>query len=109
MNWPITIIKFWQDNKTIKIYHFIKIYQFQTVYKVSWNVNYGTKYKKSAIVSIGIKQNQCLPSLGKICEIFINHKCLYFEVSLFETVRFNYLFQSSEVKELVNEPTKIVR
>ena len=82
--------------------------QFQNVYKVSWVVNHGTKYKKSAIASIGIEQNQRLPSFGKICEIFFIHESLYFEVTLFETVRFNDIFQSYEVKELVNEPTKIV-
>ena len=76
--------------------------------KASWVVNHGRKYKTSAIVSIRIEQNQRLPSFGKICEIFIIHEFLYFEVTLFETVRFNYIFQSYEVKELVNEPKKIV-
>ena len=83
--------------------------KFENDYKVSWVVNYGTKYKKSVIVSIGIEQNQRLPSFGKICDIFIIHEFLYFEVTLFETVRFNDIFQLYEVKELVNEPIKTLR
>lgn len=73
--------------------------KFKNVHRASWVLNHGTKYKKSAIVSIGIEKNQRLPSFSKICEIFIIDEFLYF-VTFLETVRFNYIFQSYEVKEL---------
>ena len=79
----------------------------KTVYKISWIILYGTKYCKSGVIAVSVVGDPPYPEFGSIKEIWLISDYVYFEVSLYETVYFEYSYQAYMVKKCNPEKTRI--
>ena len=76
----------------------------RNVYKVSWIQLHGTKYCKAGNLAVDVTGDPPLPVFGCIKEIWMVSSFVYFEVSLYKTVCFEYNFQAYLVE--IPSPSK---
>ena len=108
------VIKLTEDNDTVDIQ--IKFQRsgllpgvtLKSVYVVSWNSCFGTKYKSKALLTFDADPATLLPEFGKIERIYQVLGFIYFELTKFNTEGFSKTFQSYEICENINNSTTIV-
>jgi hypothetical protein len=69
------------------------------VYKTSWVMCYGTKFRKDGVIAYSVDELLMLPMFASIKEIWVISDFIYFECIPLETLCFSEVHQAYEIQE----------